>query len=216
MRPGPIIILLSLMIPGMSPGQGAETVQIVYGDRTYALFPEMLTQAPRFHSPLMTEEGREILTCFTRDGRYFLVDATIENGEPLDYRNDLWWGKGRQLDVDSLDFPVLARTGMHSETELDQKKTITGRPISEITRIGRPDRSSQAGFMGEDESIISVLKGDNRLVARLDLTHPQCARPLFHVFNLILAVSKDPERGNVGGVIYNDRKVHLTFSGAKG
>lgn len=209
-------ILLMTLLPVTGLGRDQDPDPVVYNDQSYPLFPEILTQAPLVPSPFTTEEGREIVTCFTLDGRYFLVDATVENGEPLDYSNDLWWGKGRQTDVDSLDFPTLAKTGMHSETELDQTETITGVPVTDITKDGRPRASSDAGFMAEDEDILSVLKGDNRLVGKLGLTHPQCARPLFHVFNVILTVGKDSERGNIGGILYNESKVHLEFGGAKG
>jgi hypothetical protein len=99
---------------------------------------------------------------------------------------------------------------------LSRTKTITGRSIAEITEIGRPERSSGAGFMGQDEDIISVLRGDNRLVAQLGSTHPQMAEPLFHVFNMILTVKKDSGRGNMGGMLYNQKKIDLKSWGAKG
>ena len=69
----------------------------------------------------------------THDNRYCLIPVTHENGKPPDYRNHQWDGKGRQLEIDSLDFPTLAKTGLHSEKELNQTKTITGKSISEIT-----------------------------------------------------------------------------------
>lgn len=77
-----------------------------------------------------------------------------ENGDPLIYaRGEDEMGKGKQLEIDSTDFPTLAKTGLHSEIELDQTKTITGRSVAAITKIGRPERSSGAGFMGHDEDI---------------------------------------------------------------
>jgi hypothetical protein len=145
-----------------------------------------------------------------------LIPVTVENGKPLNYKNKQWYGKGRQLEVDASDFPTLARTGLHSEIELDQIKTITGRSIAEITEIGRPERYSGAGFMSHDEDIVSVLGGDNRLVTQLGSIHPQVAKPLFHVFNIILTVKKDSKRGNIGGVLYNQRKIYLKFQGSKG
>lgn len=120
-------------------------------------------------------------------------------------------GKGKQLEVDADDFPTLAKTGLHSEKELDETMTITGKSITDITRIGRPMASSSVGFMADDEDIISVLKGDNRLVGRLGLTHPQMAKPLFHIWNLIL---KEYELGNIGRdwnnikyILYNGREI---------
>jgi len=77
--------------------------------------------------------------------------------------------------VNSGDFPSLAETGLHLDDELEKKDMITGIPVSLITYIGRPNRFSWAGFMAEDEDIISVLKGDNNLVKKIGLTHPQMA-----------------------------------------
>jgi hypothetical protein len=205
-----------LLMPVAAICGDPELDQVTYNGHAYPLFPEVITEAPEIPSPLLTKDGEEIVTCFTRDGSYFLIPVTIENGEPLDYASNQWWGKGNQLAVDSLDFPTLARTGLHSTAELDRTESITGRPVAEITRIGRPDAHSQAGFMGAREDIVSVLKGDNDLVRQLRLTHPQCATPLFRVFNLILAVKKDSERANVGGILYNGRRVLLGFGGAKG
>lgn len=68
--------------------------------------------------------------------------------------------------------------------------TITGRSIAEITALGRPERSSGIGFMARDEDIISVLKGDNRLVRAMGLTHPDLASPMFHMWNLVLEQTK--------------------------
>ncbi len=129
-------------------------------------------------------------------------------------------GKDKQLQVDRGDFPTLARTKLHSESELDGKKMITGFPVSLVTYIGRPGRFSSAGFLADDEDIISVLIGDNRLVTKLGLTHPQLAKPLFHVWNMIL---KEIELGkwtrfwdNIPHFLYNGRKVMLKAHGSKG
>ena len=74
--------------------------------------------------------------------------------------------------------------------------------------------------MGNDEDIISVLKGDNRLVRELGLRHPQMAKPLFHVWNMIL---RDYELGRLGRfwdgieyILYNGRKVFLKAEGSRG
>jgi hypothetical protein len=211
-----VVLVGASAILAMSRCGEVRTDRITHGRRTYRLYPETLAEAPQVPSPLNMEDGREIIISFTRDDRYSLVPVTVENGESLDYSRDQWYGKGRQLEVDSLDFPTLARTGLHSEAELDRRETITGLPVAEITRIGRPEAYSTAGFMSRDEEIVSVLRGDNGLVRQLGLTHPQCARPLFHVFNLILAGRRDSERANVGGILYNGRRVHLDFWGSKG
>lgn len=151
-----------------------------------------------------------------------MIPVTIENGNPLHYskRVKSSFGKDQQLLVDTGDFPTLGQTGVHSESELEAKKMITGFPVSLISYIGRPGRFSGAGFMADDEDIISVLKGDNRIVMKLGLTHPQMARPLFHVWNIIL---KEIELGkwarywdNIPYFFYNEKKVMLKAHGTKG
>ena len=211
-----IMFLSILMIPVYSFCQEIESNHITYSHNKYPLYPHLLDELPKIPSPLYIQENVEIVICFSQDNNYCLVPVAIENGKPLNYKNNQWWGKGRQLDIDSLDFPTLARTGLHSEKELEQTKTITGKPISKITQIGRPDAYSGVGFMSKDENIISVLKGDNRIVHQLGFLHPQMTKPLFHVFNIILTVKKDSERGNVKGIIYNNKKIYIKFWGSKG
>ena len=193
--------------------------QVSCGQKTYPCYPETLDARPVVPSPHTTLDGAVIVTAFTKDRKYTLIPVTVENGEPLNYKQGQW-GKGRQLEVDAADFPTLAGTGLHSEAELNQTKMITGRSIVEITELGRPGRSSGAGFMSDDEDIISVLKGDNRLVSKLGLSHPQMAGPLFHVWNMILT---DVESNRLGRfwehfeyLLYNGKKVHLKAEGTKG
>jgi hypothetical protein len=171
---------------------------------------------PAIPSPLIINDELEIVVGFTNDSQYCLIPVTHENGTPPDYEDRQWYAKGRQLDVDSLDFPKLAKTGLHSEQELDQTLTITGKSIQEITKIGRPGEYSFAGFMAQDEDIISVLKGDNRLVTQLGFSHPNLAKPLFHIFNIIITVKTNSEHGNIGGIFYNQRKIYVRFWGHKG
>jgi len=205
-----------LIIPAFSFCQQIKSNQITYDHHTYLLYPNLLEELPPIPSPLITKDNTVFVICLTHDDKYSIVPVTVENGEPLNYKNNQWWGKGRQLDVDVSDFPTLAKRGLHSEKELDQTKTITGKSILEITKNGRPNQYSGAGFMGQNENIISVLKGDNRLVNQLGLIHPQLAEPLFHVFNIILTVKKDSQRGNIKGVLYNQREITLKFWGHKG
>jgi hypothetical protein len=87
---------------------------------------------------------------------------------------------------------------------------ITGRSVVEITDLGRPGRSSGAGFIGDDEDIISVLKGDNTLVSELGLTHPQMTRPLFHIWNMILT---DYKLGRLAR--FWDRIEYISCNGTK-
>ncbi|MFC1633326.1 hypothetical protein ACFL5Z_00680 [Planctomycetota bacterium] len=187
----------------------------------HSLYPNVLDKRSIFPSPYATEEETEILTAILKNGKYVLMPVTIENGRPLhySYRVSTVYGKDQQLHVNRGDFPTLARTGLHSEVELDAKDTITGMPVDVITYIGRPWRLSGAGFMAEDEDIISVLKGDNDLVRKLGLTHPQMARPLYHVWNMILQEIKFGKLGRFSGIqcfFYNGNKVRLKAESMKG
>jgi HEAT repeat protein len=123
--------------------------------------------------------------------------------------------------ADAEDFPTFARTGLHSETELKQTRMITGRSIAEITMMGRPGRSSGAGFMGDDEDIISVLISDNRLVKKLGLTHTQMAKPLLYVWKLIkqheeMNRGKRRQHKSLDHFMYNGKKIHLKSQSGHG
>ena len=193
--------------------------RIEYNQESYPCYPKMLDSRPDIPSPYTTRDGTEVVTALMKDGKFALVPVTVEIGRPLNYKENKW-DKGRQLEVDAADFPRLARTGLHSEAELNRTKMITGRSVVEITDLGRPERSSGAGFMASDEDIISVLKGDNRLVAELGLTHPQMARPLFHVWNMILTDYKIGRLARfwdyIECIFYNGRKVSAKGEGSRG
>jgi len=211
------VLFFSLLIMVLTFSQEAESPQVSYKGKTYFLHPQTYEEFPDIPSPYTTEEGMEIVVALTKNKKYTLIPVTVENGEPMDYKSRQWdkIGKGRQLDVDNKDFPTLARTGLHSEVELDQIKTITGKSIGEITYLGRPERSSGEGFMSHDEDIISVLKGDNRLVKKLGLTHPQMAKPLYHVWNVIQRhEKKGTALGGIDYFLYNGRKILLLDTGS--
>jgi hypothetical protein len=210
------LLKLLMLAAVILPGQDITADEITYNQQTYSLYPTTYPIKPDIPSPLITGDGAEYIIGITLDNECMLMEVTVENGKPLNYADRQWYGKGRQIDVDSADFPTLAEKGLHSDDELNRTKSITGKPVTEITRIGRPEMYSRAGFLSHDEDVISVLKGDNSLVARLDLTHPDMAKPLFHIFNMIITVKKDSQRGNIKGIIYNDRIIYLKFSGAKG
>lgn len=210
-----------VLIPRSLRSQQATSI-IIYNQQEFALYPGTLADKPEIPSPYTTDEGVEILLALLKDNEYALIPVTVENGTPLHYskRVESVLGKDQQLLVDKGDFPTLAATGLHSEAELDGREMITGFPVSMITYIGRPGRFSGAGFLADDENILSVLKGDNRLVTKLDLTHPRLARPLFHVWNVIL---KENELGrwarywdNIPSFHYNGRTVALKGHGTKG
>ena len=179
---------------------------------TLKLYPHEYDRMPPIPSPYMMKDGTEIVVAFTKGKKYVCLPVTVENGKPLVYSKGRGqMGKGKQLEVDSADFPTLAETGLHSEIELDQTKTITGRSVGMITEIGRPERSSGAGFMAHDEDILSVLKGDNRLVQQMGLTHPQTSKALLHVWNLVFLPYQDIEF-----FLYNGKRIYFKIRGSKG
>jgi hypothetical protein len=177
------------------------------------LYPETLESAPAVPSPTTTAGGQDVVLALTSEQRWAVVSAGPLDGERRE----------RQRHIDAHDFPTLARTGLHGPEELARTVTITGRSLAEITDLGRPGGLSDAGFMAADEDVLSVLEGDNRLVTALGLTHPQMARPLLHVWNMIEA---DVEAGRwnfpehrwdrIRQIIYNDRRVDLEAHDTKG
>jgi hypothetical protein len=204
------------------PAQETAIHHIFYNQIKLPLYPERINSRPALPSPYATNKGIEIVLAGMKDDTYALIPVTVENGTPLHYSRSVGisMGKDQQLLVNSGDFPALAKTGLHSEAELKSKQMITGFDVELITYIGRPGRFSGAGFLSGDEDILSVLTGDNRLVAKLGFTHPQMARPLFHVWNIIL---QEMELGNwtrywdnIRYIFYNGRKVFIKAHGTKG
>jgi hypothetical protein len=214
-----LLIAISTII--LMASQETQIKQHTRTKESLKLYPHTYDQCPELPSPYTMEDGTEIVVAFTKDNKFTIIPVTVEKGEPLGYR-EREWDKIRILEVDAEDFPTLARTGLHSEIELDHTRRITGRSIAEITDSGRPGGSSGEGFMGQEEDIISVLKGDNRLVKTLGMTHPQMAKSLFHVWNMIRWVSYTSRSagrsmgGNIDYFLYNKRKVRLINSGGRG
>jgi hypothetical protein len=71
--------------------------------------------------------------------------------------------------------------------------------------------------------VLSVLEGDNRLVAALGLTHPQLARPLFHVWNMVEADMKagrwnhsEHRWDRIRQIVYNGCRVDVEAHDTKG
>lgn len=179
----------------------------------FVFYPEVNDKRPDLPSPFISEEGEEYITAITKEGKYALIRATPGND----------WGICKQLIVDTVDFPELAQTGLHSEDRLNKLKTITGWSLDTVTELGRPGRLSQGGFLAEEETILSVLKGDNELVSRMSLSHPQLARPLFHVLNMMdtdlelnrwnMAIH---QWDNIRAFYYNGQKVQIEAHDTKG
>ena len=211
-----LLCCLVCSVPSLAETQSSSPEVVTYQGAAYPLYPSALKDKPDIPSPYRTADGAEYVVGITSNGQYTIFHVTVENREDLE---EVWYTQGRQLVVDTSDFPTLAATGLHSEEELAQTEAITGRSVQEITSIGRPEQCSGEGFLGWDESILSVLIGDNKLVQRLGLTHADLGKPLFHVSNVIQAVMADSvhvKRGDQHAILYNDRRINLKFWGAKG
>ena len=214
------VLLIAISTMALMASQEMQIKQHTQTKESLKFYPHTYVQCPELPSPYTMEDGTEIVMAFTKDNKCILIPVTVEKGESLGYR-EREWDKIRILEVDAEDFPTLARTGLHSEIELDYTRWITGRSIAEITDSGRPGGSSGEGFMSQEEDIISVLKGDNRLAKKLGLTHPQLAKPLFHVWNMIRFVSYTNRSvgrsiDSIDYFLYNRRKVRLISAGGRG
>jgi hypothetical protein len=181
-----------------------------YEGRRYRLYPETLGGLPDIPSPLTAADGTELVVVLTWDGQYGIVPVTLDP-------------KRQQCEADADDFPTLAKTGLHEEAELDRTPAITGRSVGEITRLARPGRLSTDGFLDSEEDVLPVIRADNRIVTALGLTHPELARPLFHVLNLIdtdLALGRwnmaEHRWRNVTAVRSHGRTVRLVAGDTKG
>jgi hypothetical protein len=145
------------------------------------------------------------LTARLLDGRVAVVAVTLTPEQRV---------------VDETDFPALARTGLHDEKALSSTQTITGRSVAEITSLGRPGRLSTAGFVADDEDIISVIVADNRLVERLGLTHQALAEPLSYVMNLLATdigvVWANHSFDGLAGFSYNGMEIRIKGTATKG
>jgi len=183
--------------------------------------PEYYSTKPGINSPVISEINRELVLAEMNNSRYSWFDATVENGTPFDYKRQLY-GKGNQLLADAEDFPGLKSKGIHSEMNLCNTKIITGRSVSQITIDGRPWASSGVGFMAEDETIMSVIYRDNQTVEKLNLTHPDIARPLFHLWNISREFEKfstdavTGEQFELVALIYNGNRVLIKITGSRG
>jgi hypothetical protein len=214
------VLLIAISTMALMASHEKQTKQHSQTKQYLKFFPHTSDKCPELPSPYTTEGGTEIVVAHTNNNKFTLIPVTVKKGESLGYRENEW-DKIRILEVDAEDFPALARTGLHSEIELDFTRRITGRSIAEITDSGRPGGSSGEGFMSQEEDIISVLKGDNRLVKKLGLIHPQLAEPLFHVWNIARWVGYTSQSagrsiGSIDYFLYNKRKVRLINAGGRG
>ncbi|HRW85165.1 MAG TPA: hypothetical protein P5180_07005 [Bacteroidales bacterium] len=207
-----VSVLILVIISNMACGQATK----------YNLYPFSYDTMPGIKSPTYINDSVESILIVTKEDKFALAPVTVENGKPLlySYKVGTYMGKDQQLLIDKGDFPELAKTGLHSDDRLDNTKAITGIPTEIINCTGRPNAYSTTGFMAEDEDIISVLKSDNRTVQKLGLTHPQLARPLYHIWNLILLEYESGNWGrfydNIKHVYYNENILNFQASGSKG
>lgn len=177
------------------------------------LYPYIYKTLPGLASPSILPDGTEVIISVTASGEYSVIPVTQEKGEIYSCLYN-FNGKGNQTWIAAPDFPMLGKIGLHSEEELSHKTMITGRTVEVINFIARPNRLSIKGFIAEDEDIISVLKGDNSLVKKLEVNHAQLAKPLFHIWNAILLDYLDGL--DTASVYYNDNKIFVTWIGCKG
>lgn len=211
MLPPKVFSLLSLLL--ITPLCSSQNFALPEDTLPFEVYPLLNDLQPEIPSPWIHSDGNEFVVAVNKDNKYAVIQVTLSN--------DL--GICPQLRVDSSDFPELKHTGLHNEERLDTIQTITGRSLAEITKLGRPNGLSQAGFLAEDEDIISVIKGDNQLVSQMGLTHPQLAKPLFHVLNMMDA-DLSLNRWNMAKhswdhiryFYYNEQKVFVEAEDTKG
>lgn len=204
--------VISLFI--MSPLCLSQSILVPNDSLPFELYPKLNNFRPNIPSPWIIDDGNEYVLAVNREDKYAVIKVTLSNHLGI---------ASPQLIVDTSDFPKLAESGLHSEEDLDTIQRITGRPIAEITRLGRPNGLSEGGFLAEDENIISVLQSDNSMVRKLGLTHPQLAKPLFHVLNMMDA-DLSLDRWNMARhswdhirhFYYNDQKVFVEAEDTKG
>ncbi|MBE0565594.1 MAG: hypothetical protein IH621_06555 [Krumholzibacteria bacterium] len=141
-----------------------------HAGRTYPLYPATTETCPDLPSPL-DARGREYVIVELKDGTFGLIDVTRADHP-------------EQVSADD-EFPHLAATGLHDQAGLAFLTSLNGRPLADIDRDARPGALSADGFLAADESVRAVITGDDRLVRAMGLTHPDLARPLWHIWNLM-------------------------------
>jgi hypothetical protein len=207
------ITLVLVLVVGLSLQSFQQERPVTIDTILYNIYPEVNEARPNLSSPFLSAGNQEYVTAVTIENMYAIIPVTLSNDRDI----------CQQLIVDTSDFPQLARTGLHSEKALNRVKIITGRTVEDITELGRPNGLSQDGFMAQDEDIISVIKADNRIVSQMGLTHPQLAKPLFHVLNMMdMDLSLDRwnmarhQWENIQYFFYNNQKVFVEVEDTKG
>lgn len=100
----------------------------------------------------------------------------------------------------SVDPGGLVIAGDNSSDVIRDLTSINGLSIPELEQLMRPrnkdKRSSVAGFLGADESLIDLLVEDNDFVHSLGLTHRELAIPLLQLFRKALGNRKESPPGS--------------------
>ncbi|WP_297085618.1 hypothetical protein [uncultured Draconibacterium sp.] len=183
--------------------------------------PQLSVERPDYPSPVISTNNREYVLVKTKDERYTWFDATVENGASFNYKKGLY-GKGNQLLADENDFPHFAKYGIHAVKELRNTKIITGLSVAKITVDARPLGASGVGFVAPDETILSVIYGDNETVNNMQLSHCDMARPLFHFWNImhdfdkLFNADESPAKPEPVALIYNGLKIEFKVHGSRG
>ena len=137
-------------------------------------YPKVMVEKPSLPSPFI-HGSNEYVIAFTKKQKYAIIDVTLSNDR----------GICQQLIVDTLDFPELARTGLHDSRNILKTASITGWSVDTISRLGQPGELSSGGFLAEGEDVISVISNDNAIVSQLGFLHHEMAKPIFHVLNMM-------------------------------
>lgn len=165
------ILTISIFLTGQIVGQ---TI-IEINSLPYSLYPEVNKDSIELHSPFQSTLGEEYILALTDNKEYAIIPVSLSNTRSI----------CPQLIIDSVDFPELTISGLHNIEDLYSLKTITGRTLEEINQLARPGALSFDGFLSKKEDILTVLVNDNSIVDRMEMTHPELAKPLFHVLNLM-------------------------------
>jgi len=179
----------------------------------FPIYPQYLDKRPDLPSPFISENGNEFVIAFTKFGKYAIIPVTLGNDRDI----------SPQLYIDGHDFPLLERYGLHDAKLLNNLTHITGWDLDTINDLGRPGNLSDDGFMAEDEDIRSILIRDNSIVTAMELTHPELAKPLFHVLNMMewdlklgrwnMAIHK---WDHIRYFYYNQHKIYVDAEDTKG
>jgi hypothetical protein len=120
----------SILLQEMAIAQDVFQDEIFINGINYRAYQYTYDIKPALPSPFLSDGNREVVMLKTKDNKYALLDVTLENGYPFNYQGAIR-GKGIQLHVDTLDFPTMAYTGLHSLMELSQIQSINGLSVAE-------------------------------------------------------------------------------------